>query len=76
MFGVLDAAKRPGEEPVLLRVGDGGHDRDEPPVSGGTLVVSHTVAGPALWVVGAGRSFVAQPVKGVSRFDRARTSTN
>ena len=39
---------------------------------GGTLVASHTVAGPALWVVGAGRSFVAQPPGGVSRFDRAR----
>ncbi len=50
LFGALDAVKRPGRSPALVRVGDGGHDRDEPSVSGGTLVSSHTVAGPAIWV--------------------------
>jgi hypothetical protein len=50
IFGALDAAKRPGRSPALFRIGDGGHDRNEPPVSEGTLVLSHTVAVPAIWV--------------------------
>ena len=34
----------------LVRSGLGGHDREEPPTAGGgTLVESHTVAGPILW---------------------------
>ena len=59
---------------MVSGVGFGGHDRDESPVVGGdTLVGSHTVAGPAIWVAGIGRSFVAQPARGVSRFYRARS---
>ena len=37
--------------------------RSHPPGGGGRLVVSHTVAGPAMWVAGVGRSFVAQPLR-------------
>ena len=63
-FGVVGALRWPGNiRPVWVRSGIGGHDREESPAGGGdTLVVSHAVAGPAMWGVGIGRSFVAQPV--------------
>ncbi len=76
MVGVWVALKSPGGCRWFPGVGFGGHDRDESPVVGGdTLVGSHTVAGPAIWVAGIGRSFVAQPARGVSRFYRARSRT-
>ena len=49
-FGVVGALRWPRvARLVWVRSGIGGHDREESPTGGGgTLVASHTVAGPAM----------------------------
>lgn len=73
-FGVWDALVWPaGGRLIWFRSGIGGHDREESSTGGGdTLVVSHAVAGPALWG-GRGRQVIRCTTRmGVSRFYRAR----